>query len=542
MADEQYRTTDQATGSLAHRIHPDELPGMWAKILEVPSSQRAVTVRGDRIDDLAPGKYQFGGLGHRRPDDITLIRDGPVTLHPAVGGLLSYDDQLLEADFLVQMKVTDPARFYTAVARDREELTPGELAAMVAEEVRGKLDYFVRRHTTEALGHDDAIAERAAGELRGFVAAHLEPMGVEVQGLRYLSFRRAEDAVKRAEALRQLRSRLRESQVKDRLAAIQSRADFLDTVKQIAHEYGLRDQLRQEEWEMLVAEVWDEERIEAGELAQPQGRRVAESLDAKLASLEDQLVARFEALLRKVGYEGPADERINAIEETIKNLERWIDILRVLSMFIIFGTTLLTIFMPEFFADDRLPRIITSVAGLILAILAFASALWLRGKVKEHRQTARAEKAQRQVKRAQRQAAERLVRARVAGALHQVESNLDQAWTRAYRGPDKDAAADLRRLRDLTRDLQEEVKAANYWTSAYLTQKRVPAEQLQAVLEIDEGLLARTDALTPTSQDLHHQVVEHGSKDLKAGMRSLEVGLQELRAQFIERTALVIRG
>lgn len=535
MADEQYWIINQNTGTLLQRIHPDEISGLWAKTLEVPPGQRALAVRGDRIDDLKPGKHQFGGLGRRRPDDITLIRDGPVTLHPAAGGLLSYDDQLLEADFLMQIRVTDPARFYAAVARGREELTPGELAAMVAEAVRGKLDSFVRRHTADALGHDEAIADRAAGELRGFVAAYLEPMGIEVEGLRYLSFRRAEDAVKRAEALRQLRSRLRESQVKDRLAAIQSRADFLDTVKQIAHEYGLRDQLRQEEWEMLVAEVWGE----AGEPVQPSGRQVAESLEAKLASFEDQLVARFEALLRKVDYEGPKDERINAIEETIKNLGRWIDILRALGMFIIFGTTLLTIFMPEFFADDRLPRIVTSVAGLILAILAFASALWLHSKVKEYRRTILAEKTQRQVKPAQRQAAERLVRARVTGALQQVESNLDQAWNRAYRGPDKDAAVAMRRLRDMTRDLQEEVKAANYWASAYLTRDKVPAEQLQAVLEIDEGLLARTDALTQTSRDLHRQVVEYGSRDLEAGMKLLEVGLQELRGQFIERTALV---
>ena len=540
MKEDNENKQNRTAGTLARRLHPDDLPGRWAKTLEVPSDQRAVAVRGDRIEDLEPGRHQFGGMRRRsRPDDIALIRDGPVTLHPAAGGLLSYDDQLLEADFLVQIKVTDPACFYTAMARGREELTPGELAAMVAEEVRGKLDYFVRRHTADALGHDEAIAERAAGELRGFVAAYLEPMGIEVQGLRYLSFRRAEDAVKRAEALRQLRARLREAQVKDRLAAIQSRADFLDTVKQIAHEYGLRDQLRQEEWEMLAAEVWDEERAGPGEPAQLSGRRVAESLDAKLASFEDQLVARFEALLRKVGYEGPKDEHINAIEETIKNLERWIDILRALSMFIIFGTTLLTIFMPEFFADDRLPRIITSVAGLILAILAFASALWLRNKVKEHRGTILAEKTQRQVKPAQRQAAERLVRARVAGALQQVESNLDQAWTRAYRGPDKDAAVALRRLRDMTRDLQEEVKVANYFASTYLNREKVPAEQLQAVLEIDEGLLARTDALTQTSHDLHRQVVEVGSRDLEAGMRSLEVGLQELRAQFIKRTALV---
>lgn len=540
MNEQKGNNKNRTTGTLARRLHPDELPGWWGKTLEVPADRQAVTVWDDHTDVLKPRSYTFAGLGRSRPDDIALVYDGPITLRPTIGGLLSADDQLLEAEFQVQAQVTDPARFYTAVARGYEELTLGELSAMVAAEVEKRLQNLARRYTTDVLCQDDSVASKVAGDLRGFVAAYLEPLGVAVRGLRHVTFRRAEDAVKRAEVLAQLRSRLRESQIKERLGAVQSRADFIDAVEQIAHEQDLRDLFRQEEWEMLAGQVWDEEFAAAGESAVANGRQAAASLDEKLAVLEDQLVARFEILLRKVGYETPEEHtHLQAIEDTIKDLERWITVLRSLGMFIIFGTALITFFMPEFFPDDRLPRIITSMAGLILALLSFASALWLHGQVKGHRHTLRTAKSQKEVKPAQRQAAERLVRTRVTGALQQVDSNLEQAWLRAYEGAARDMATQLRKLRNKTRDLQEEIENANYVASTYLTQDKIPTGQLQAMLEIDEGLLTRTDVLTQASQELYRKAGEDNLENLKPDIKSLEDSLQDLRTQFIQRIALV---
>lgn len=545
MSEEQINSRTRASGTLATRVDPDELAGLWTKTLEVPSDRRGVAVWDDEADVLEPRTHRFAGFGNRpRPNDITLIQDGPITLHPTIGGLLSGDDDLLEAECLIKVRISEPVRFYTALARDHEVLTSGELAAMVAGEAQSMLQGIARRYSAEALCRDDSVAEAAAGELRGFVAAYLEPMGIEVEALRYLHFRRAEDAVTRAEAFRRLRSKLRDTEVRERLDAIQTRADFVDTVKQIAYEQGLRDRFRRDEVEMLADEIWDEE--VPGSPSSPaapasDGRRPAESLDTKLETLEDQLVARFEALLRKVGYEGAEDARVQAIEETIERLRRWITILRALGMIVIFGTTLATVFVPDFFVDDNLPRIITSVAGLIVAILMFASAMWLHGRVKAHRRAIREAKTKREITPAERKAAERLVRARVNGALQQTESNLERAWTRAYRdaGTDRKAAVDLRRLRDMVRDLQQEVETANYATSRFLSQDRVPAERLQALLETEEGLLARAQALSEASRELHRQVVEDGTDGLDARLNSLEVNLQRLETQFIERTAMV---
>jgi len=514
-----------------HRLSPDELPGWWARRVEVGEGQRAVLVQeGGELKVLPPGRHLVGGLlaslrGQGRVRDVAIIGRMEFPLHLSVGGLLTGDGELVEADFLLRLRIADPAAFYHAFAKDREALTTADLAALIAEKAESPLKGAVRHYIARDLRYTDQVACRIAADLSGFLASCMEPAGLKLEGLGFLAFFTAEEAVKRAQALRSLRHALRSEEMKERIQAARSEKELQDILKQLEHEYRLRDLFRREELESIREEI----------LAQGVGDVEAfdRVLQKRLGELQESLLVRFDKLLRRLGFEEKKPDRL-------KKLGRWVNILKAMGYIIISVTTLLTVFMPEFFEDPRLPRIITATVGLFLAIIAILSSFWMERRVKRGREEAlRAQVGMRRANPPRKRALERLVRARVEGELEKASLSLKEAWTKAYRGALRPLSTPLRTFERELADFREEVRAAHYEVSKYLDGPGVLPDQFLAVLELDEGILELSRRLAERGEALYRGVMEGREDAVREGLQEMEVDLQMLRNRFKERGAIL---
>ena len=206
---------------------------------------------------------------------------------------------------------------------------------------------------------------------------------------------------------------------------------------------------------------------------------------------------------------------------------------------IFFGTTLLAILMPELFENPDTPRLITAAAGFFLGLLAFISAFWIRRKAKARRLLEQQEKALRHMGPDQRVAVERRVRERVAAILEQVESNLQEAWTRAYRRNRQDLAKQLRELSRKAARLRDDLKAASYSRSPLLTRTSVSPEEIQPWLDIDENLLLQGEMLGDLSQNLYQGVATETWEQVAGIATQMDIGLQELQSRLVQRDTLL---
>ncbi len=518
------------TQVLVRRVDPDTVPGFWVKQWPLAPHQWAVVKADARTRVLKGEKVVLGGLFRPSPKDVGIVEVAAFTLHPYIGDLMSHDDQLVEADFLAQVEVADPEAFYRALGSDRDALTVGDVEGWMAAEVRPLLARAARQYTAHDLAHVDAVAEQVAGEVRSFLQTALAPMGLKVTAVRHVIFRRAEDRVKVAEAMRALRERLRDTALRERLKALRDAAEFRDALEQIAHDLRIRQLFRQEEWEQLSAEVQEEIGRETQEAT------TAPSVETPDEVQKRQVRGRWDALRARLGL--LKDEECDE-PSPVERLERWVIILRALGTMIFFGTTLLALLMPQLFDNPNTPQLITAAAGFFLGLLAFVSAFWLRRRARARRLSEQREKALSRMGPQQRAAVERRVRERVAAILEQVESNLQEAWTSAYRRNRQDLAKGLRDLARKAARLRDDLKAASYSHAPLLTRTPLAPEEVQPWLDIDENLLVQGETLSDLSQSLYQGVATGAWDDVANIATQMDIGLQELQSRLKQRDTLL---
>lgn len=468
--------------------------------------------------------YRLGGIlgrimGLPCPKRIFLLQGRAFLLHPRVGGLLSGDGVPLEADFLVEVQVSDPVLLVQSFPAEGGFIRPVAVEVQAGEEVAPWFRAQVKSYAADDLCGRRDVAERLAGELRGFLAAWLEPRGLQVKTVRFLSFRLAEDAARLAEAYLNIRQRLRAVSFAERLDEKRAEMAFWDEVKGMEHEYHLSDLMRQEE-----LEAWRDEWIAEAKMAAPEER-------ITLSPAEERAGARIEALLGRLGYK----EAEEGEDEAIERLRRWIAILRAAASIIIALTMLLHLLAPDLFKDPKVPRIINLLAGIVLAVTALLSALWLGGRVKRRRDEARRARRWKRLGPERRQALDKIVRERVSVALERVERNLSEAWHRAYRLGMTEVAVELRRLSRRAGELRESLRYVSLADAPLLRERKVSPEALEALLSLDEGWLAQARALAERSQRLFADGVEGRWEAVEGAARRIEIGLQRVQDAYAER-------
>jgi hypothetical protein len=182
---------------------------------------------------------------------------------------------------------------------------------------------------------------------------------------------------------------------------------------------------------------------------------------------------------------------------------------------------------------------------VVLGVLTLVSDLFVQGRVRQvRRQAAQAKEKESRASLKQRRQADHLVRARVEAGLTQVADNLEGAWKKGFGegGAARDLAVDLREAaRRAARFGEQDVRVANYRAGRYLAQDRVPDDQLAAVLDLDDDLLARSRSLAQTAESLYEQVTAGQVDAARSALRELDNGLNALRNRFTERGAYLMQ-
>ncbi len=524
--------------TLVRRVNPDKVPGFFTKRLRVAPGQWAIALYGDRVTVLNTGTPAIGGILKPTPRDVVLIEADTFTLHPIVRELMSGDEQLVEADFLVQVNVTNPQALYHFLGDEKNLLTIGDLEGWVAMEVRRLLARVARQYTANDLCYVEAVAKRVAGELRSFLQTYLAPMGLEVAGLHHVTFWRPEDAAKVAELMRRLRERLRDTTLREQFKAIQDVEEFRDALEQVLHERQLRQWLREEELQKVMTDIQEELEQESTQgKKQSDGKTIplAWAVEERDAAQQRQIMGRWDALLARLGVMKKEECEPSPVDK----LDRWVTILRALGTIVFFGTTLLAILMPDLFENPETPRLLTAAIGFFLGILAFISAFWIKRKAKARRILEQEEKALSRLSPERRRAVEQSVRNRIVAVLEQTVSNLQEAWTKAYRRERQDLAKPLRDMARKADRLREDVKASSYAGAILLTARHVEPIDIQPWLDIDENLLVQAEELGELSKGIYENVVMGQWEAVEQTMTQVDLTLQELQSRFAQRDILL---
>ncbi len=500
-----------AGAGLLRRVYVEQLPGLWGRRLEVPLGQQAVGWKPSQVTLLRGGqRYRLGGPGGLpRPEQVLFFPLGPLILHPHVDGLLARDGTALQASFLLTLRVAD-ARRLAPVLGPVAELPEVAVESRARQAALPFLQARAREHASADLCGDGALSSAIASDLRGLLAAALEPLGLELQGVRFLCFIHLEDALRlaqaRQEALRQARGAVDDEDpagaVKEALAQIESRY-----------------QLSPGEKEALAQEA----------VAEAAGRGPLRPSEARAAALID-------VRLRELDY------REEAPPKEPNGLRALVIILRVLGYSALAAIAALGIFRRDLLPDEVTVERISYLVSFLLAITALISSVWLDRKLQVRRAEARVERQKAGLSAERRQAAERLMRAQMAGALEETRRHLDEAWNRAYRAGQQELATRVRLLAKQVPDLQAELDGTATGPAPLLVRPDPAVPLLEAWVHGDKGLLLQLQERAGLVQQLFSAVVDGRWAEVEEKARLVEKAFQETRAGLVQRETLLQRA
>lgn len=511
---------------LARRILRDDLPGWWAKTMLVPPGHVGLdVVAGVPGPSLPPGKHRVRG-------DAVLVRAGPLACHPFVGDVLTGDDQLAEADFLLSLEVAEPALLLSALLGGRWRLTLADLEERVAAQAVSPLQDAARQYALDDLCGDEPVRDQIAGQVRSYLTTALQPWGLRVTGVRHLAFRRQADAVVRAQKARELEEALRDEANLRKMGELEDQAQLQDFVRNLAADFNAPDLLDDGD----VAQALEVIQAQPPAEAPGRGQALAAALGRQLRRIESRLNARFTQFMRSLG-ESEVEE-IVPLEET-KRYRRWywlVTFLRFFSAFLSLVVATIIFFMPRYFEDPRVPQFLVTILGFLVAALALASSFWINRRVRvwRMRDIALADARLATVSPQRRREADRLVREQLGRELAKVFDNLHDLRQRVYRAGQSDLALALRDVEQETEKVQKEVAHAEHYDSAYFRREQPSDQNLQDMLNFDLALLREGEQLAARSRDLSRT---DGSDE--AGIRSLAEALRhdlrDLRHRFTDR-------
>ena len=197
---------------LARVLPMREWSGALDRFFQVPAGRTGVVIYADgQARTFPPGKHRILSMVERMQGKGAGLRAGFVPSAPFNGlcrseHLLSGDDELLEANLMAAVAVTDPARFF------QEQVAPkGELRHAILDLGGPQVDagyHILKRYAAQDLISGLPTAQ-LANELRPWLAAELENLGLRLNAIQVISFWRSEDRLMVAEKAHQIAEQLR---------------------------------------------------------------------------------------------------------------------------------------------------------------------------------------------------------------------------------------------------------------------------------------------------------------------------------------------
>jgi hypothetical protein len=453
---------------------------------------------------------------------------GALTLQPVVANLLSFDQQMMEADLLIQARIADPLRLWQELVTGQVNLERQQVERELSRRLQPVLSKHVRQYLPDALLTQAQPADEIQRAITPSLRALLESWGLELLAVTHLGVR---PALEVTEIQRQRQA------IEQRLAdlRLQGQIDDLE-----------RDVILQQARDDMGLGLSDADQVRIQMLSEERS-----ALEALIQVLQERL-ERLESTVREqldylagVQPVPPAPPTIALRNHTVERLEDWVSGLRLLSSALALLTIASVIFFPQIFPDRLGLELVAVSIGFLAALLAFAASLMVHRQV--HRHQARAAtnviQAEQAAERDARIDQEQGVRRYLEQRLRQVSGNCDQVWQRIT-GHDLDLATTVRKhCRDAYTKLADQVQAADYTTSRYLSQSRTSLDDLVQMLALSQGVLTQAQEMVDLSQSVYNaaSLSSPELETVRRGCEQLDQGRLAIANRFAEREQFLLR-
>lgn len=531
-------------------ISAGDLPGTVRKRLTVPANSVALLVEGERlIGQRGPGDHYLGNWPRPAPD-VILVTTAPFDLRPRIQQLKSGDGQAFDLGWPLTLQVQDPAGFHAAWLAhapgpaDALDGLADHLAGLLHDTAQGQTVAF----TFDDLSADEQVQGATARELRAALLPLLKPLGLVLVGSQRPEPRTLADEQATLDAMNQAMRAVRDARFEALFERLEDKQMLADRLAEWSAGQGAAppDPAVVDLLWQVVDQGPEEAAVRAQQAAQAVEREVA-ALRLTVQSERTENERRFRQMMARLTKAEKVAGAVAGEDKPLdpaRMLRRLLIILRLVGTTLTLTAALIALLLPQLTTEHERFETATLVTTIVIGVLTIISDLWLRRRVRQVRHEANEQK--RTESRAslnRRREADRLVRARLETGLKQVADNLEATWKKGYGegGAARDLAVSLREAaQKAARFGEQEVRAANYYAGQYLSQQHIPDNQLAAVLDLDDDLLARSQSLAQTSQTLYEQVNTGQVDAARAGLRELENGLNALRNRYTERGAYLL--
>lgn len=515
---------------LAQAFTIADLPGRVRKYLDVPQGRRGVTVDGDgEVETFEPGRHLVlsgigrllgGGGGFR----AGYVPAGPFTARIKAENLLSDDDVLIDASLLAEVEVMDPGRFFTqwVIPRGLIHGTSLDLSSEAAWQVLGSQ---TRNHTAADL-ISGAANERILAHIRAGLESCFNGQGLYLDFINFVSFWRADDRALAAEKAQVLRDRLREVELEEKMAEVETEIQFQDFVNQLEPE--LVDKVG------LHPVVDSSKAKEAGQ----EGGSILDTfrswINFESEKGENGRHFRLDGLFRRAGKKDEEEARRG------RKRPKWWWLPRAAWMAFVFLIAFLLTKMVNWIAGDAgwVDRWQFHLAVWGFAVVAILESLKTLIQKREQLERVRWPEPGStfvdDLVGKDRLQADALVRRQCQQDLSTAEKTLNDLRSRVYKEGDEDAALKIRALEKKVARVGEQVMNPNTGVPPYVTDLKVSRKLWDDYLDYDEKLLVRVSALNQDVQQFQ-QDYTRGSTSLHR-LDQLEGRLDAFRYHFENRS------
>ena len=537
-----------AEDAVIKSIPAEEMPGTLRKRLVVPEERLVLLVDGGEVlDERGPGEHSLGNWPRPAPDAVQLPQI-PFDLRLRIQHLKSGDGHHFDLVWPLTLQFEHPGHFYTVwLAQAPDDGTAmADLEDYLAGWVAEKAQEQAARYTLEDLQAEAQLQSALARQMRPQLVGLLGNLGLKLVGSQHPQPRTLEDERAALESMNQLARASRDGRFDALFERLEDKQMLADRLAELYNERG--DNPPDEALVELLWQVVDQ----SPEEATVQARQAVQGLERKVTALRLTLAAertenerrfrQFQVRLEKAEGEEPAQR--SADVDPARLLKRLLYVLRILGTGLTLLAALAALLAPQMTEEYIQLRGVALLFTVGVGVATLISDLFIRRRVRqvreeeEHRKRAESRASLRR-----RREADRLVRARVEAGLKQVADNLEAAWKKSYsqEGALRDLAVQMREVaRRAARFGEQDVRTANYHAARYLERDSVPDDQLSAMLDLDEDLLARSQSLAGTAQSLYEQVNAGQVDEARAALAGLENGLNALRNRFTERGAYLM--
>ncbi len=519
---------------LARVTSATALPGVIRKQLIVPEGQVGLIVTpngGAQV--LAAGVQSVGSVGGwfngRFPQtNVVLLPAQPITL-VLTSAQLAGDGVLVDVTGEVVAHI-NPQPFYAHLLAHNGQVTWLEVEAWLSQAVNRPLATAVADYAAADLAAP-VVRQAIAGQLKQGLQTVAPAVGLSVQAVRGLSINPAADTLARAEQHEALQAELRRLEQDEAMDRLTQAAELRAFAQQLEADFGvtgLTDLVIAEAESRAVADGKGGE----GDTAVAPLSRISQ-LSRRLA--ESRLAAELGQRWQRL--QGGEPDRSIRPEPAEPAWLRWLTPVRYVFSAIALGLVVFSFWRLDANSTTyqvKQIEILFSAAGLMIGIL---STLWAEARARQRLLNEQISGSLARLSRYDQAQADRFMRRQVVGELAALRDKLKDARFKLHRAGDKTAVLQLKEMEQHVERLEQELGRANVAPAAYVTDGRLTAAEVGAMLHYDESLLLQLNHIGDSAQTLLAATVMNG--DVAAAIPSLAAELTEFEHRFRARARFI---